>query len=509
MELEISYCYSTFFAVVIVFVLAYLKISTYSNKSATRPPPGPWKLPIIGSIHHLVGSLPHRAMRDLAIRHGADVMLLKLGEVPTVVLSSREAAKEVMKTHDIAFASRPMSVTIEVLTSGGKDIVFAPYGDYWRQLRKICVLELLSSKRVQSFRCVREEEVTNLVRSIWSSSPSSLVNLSERLYMLVNDMTARAVFGSKCKEQNAFLRALDESINLSAGFNLADLFPSSRIANMLSGVTAKAQRCTRTVHQIVDRIIQEHKVRQNRATVAGTEEDLLDVLLKIQEEGGLQFPLTTEAIRAVIFDIFGAGSETSATTLVWAMSELVRNPGVMKKVQSEVRRVYQERPRLVTEENINELRYLQLVIKETLRLHVPVPLLLPRQCSDTCRLSGYDIPEGATVIVNAWAIGRDPRYWTDPDEFVPERFEDGSVDFKGTDFEFIPFGAGRRICPGMSFGLANVELTLASLLYHFDWEIPNGMKPDELDMDEAFGLTARRKTDLSLRAVPRIPCLTT
>jgi len=206
-----------------------------------------------------------------------------------------------------------------------------------------------------------------------------------------------------------------------------------------------------------------------------------------------------------IQDIFGGSSETSATTLQWIMAELMRNPRVMRKAQDEVRRVLAgAEQKMVTEDSVGGLGYLPLVIKEALRQHPPAPLLIPRECRSPCRVLGFDVPAGAMVLVNAWAIGRDPKDWDTPEEFVPERFEDSGVDFKGTDFEFIPFGAGRRMCPGIGFGLANMELALACLLYHFDWELPDGMEPGELDMTERQGITTRRRSDLLLVPTVRV-----
>uniref|UniRef100_A0A0E0ACD0 Cytochrome P450 n=1 Tax=Oryza glumipatula TaxID=40148 RepID=A0A0E0ACD0_9ORYZ len=447
-----------------------------------RLPPGPWTLPIIGSLHHLVGQLPHRAMHDLARRHGP-VMLLRIGEVPTLVVSSRDAAREVTKIHDTAFAMRPLSATLCVLTNGGRDLVFAPFGDYWRQVRKIAVTELLTARRVHSFRSIREEEVAALLRAV--AVAAGTVEMRAALSALVSDITARTVFDNRCKDRGEFLVLLERTIEFAGGFNPADLWPSSRLAGRLSGVVRRAEECRNSVYKILDGIIQEH---QERTSAGG--EDLVDVLLRIQKEGGLQFPLAMDDIKSIIFDIFSAGSETSAMTLAWAMAELIRNPTAMHKVTAEVRRAFATAG-AVSEDALGELPYLHLVIRETLRLHPPLPLLLPRECREPCRVLGYDVTRGTQVLVNAWAIGRDERYWPggSPEEFRPERFEDGeataAVDFRGADFEFLPFGAGRRMCPGMAFGLANVELPLASLLFNFDWEVPGLADPAKLDMTEA------------------------
>ncbi|KAM0063806.1 putative premnaspirodiene oxygenase [Helianthus debilis subsp. tardiflorus] len=180
------------------------------------------------------------------------------------------------------------------------------------------------------------------------------------------------------------------------------------------------------------------------------------------------------------------------------MSELLRNPSIMHKVQTEVSQVITTKS-TIDETDIHSLHFLKMVIKETLRLHPPAPLMLPMENRKKCEINGYEIPVKTKVVVNVWAIGRDPKYWKEPETFNPERFINSSVDYRGLDFEYIPFGAGRRICPGITFGLANIELPLASLLYHFDWKLVNvGMKNQDLDMTESFGATVKRKSVLKL-----------
>ncbi|CAN6171505.1 unnamed protein product [Urochloa humidicola] len=476
---------------------------------ALRLPPGPWELPVIGSLHHIAGRLPHRAMRDLARRHGP-VMLLRVGEVPTLVVSSREAAREVMKTHDVAFASRPLSATLRAMTDGGRDIIFAPYGDRWRRLRKVAVVELLSTRRVLSFRGVREGEVAAMLRA--AAAARGAFDMRAALATLVADTTMRAAVGDRCRHREVLLRELERCIPLAGGFNPADLWPSSRIVGRLSGAVGRATACRDAVRRVLDSIVDEHLERMNDDTAGGEVEDFLRVLLKIHKDGSLEIPLSMDDIKHVIFDIF-AGSETSSVVLEWAMAELIRNPRSMERAAAEVRRAFATRG-AVDEDALaaggGELRYLRNVVRETFRLHAPVPLLVPRVSREPCRVLGYDVPRGTTVLVNAWALGRDERYWPgDPEEFRPERFEDddavAAVDLRGADFELVPFGAGRRMCPGMPFGLALIEHALAGLLLHFDWEVPGLADPAKLDMTEEFGITARRKNDLLLRPILRVP----
>ncbi|KAF6153778.1 hypothetical protein GIB67_001011 [Kingdonia uniflora] len=461
----------------------------------TRLPPGPSKLPIIGSLHHLLGEgLPHHMFRDLAKKHGP-LMHLQLGEISTIVISSSEMAKEVMKTQDAKFADRPMTMAAKLATYNYRSVVFAPYGNYWKQLRKICALELFSVKRINLLRSQREEEVSKFIKSI-SSSTTGAVNLSEKIYSLLNDMIFRAAFGKKCKDKHAYLSSIQEALKFVGTPDVADLFPSAKIFERISGAKAKLEKIHYKQDCILNDVIKEHKESKKDTNNGEFEEDFVDVLLRLQESDDLELQITNDDIKAVILDIFVAGSETSSTVIEWAMSELMRSPGTMEKVQAEVRRVFYGKQ--IDETHIHELHYMKLVIKEILRLHPPVPFLLPRNCREKCEINGYEIPVKSNVIVNEWAIGRDPVRWRDAESFVPERFNDDLIDFKGTNFDFIPFGAGRRICPGISLGLSTIELPLAQLLYYFDWKLPDGIKPEELDMTESFETSMRRKNALYL-----------
>ncbi|KAL1551825.1 cytochrome P450 71D10-like [Salvia divinorum] len=482
----------------LLFVFMFLKSQTISKYAKIYSHiPGPKALPLIGNLHLLLRAAPpHHMFRQLAAKHGP-LMHLQLGEIHFVIISSVDFAKQVVRNHDIDFANRPPGPMTEKLTYNYSDIVAAPYGDQWRHLRKICTLELLSARRVQSFRHIREEETLNLCKQI-ASCEGSPANLSGILYLTSFDVTTRVVVGAKTKDRVTVISIIQESVQLAAGFMLADLYPSIKLLPLITGAQFKAQRMFLKFDKLFDNIIEQH-----RRDKAAELEDLVDVLLKIQQDG-TEFPLTTDNIKAVIMNMFIAGTDTSTNTVEWAMSEMMRNPSILSKLQEEVRKVFDDKG-YVDEAKFDELKYLRLVIKETLRLHPPLPLLAPRMNIQRCEIDGYEIPAKTTVMVNAWALGRDPKYWNDGEKFIPERFEVSSFDFKGNNLEYIPFGAGRRMCPGISFGLANVEFPLAMLLYHFDWKMPNGMKHEDVDMREVFGISVRRKHPLHLVPIVKRP----
>ncbi|PRQ26600.1 putative premnaspirodiene oxygenase [Rosa chinensis] len=510
------------YLLLLILVVHFWKSSKLGKSQVLKSPPGPWKLPILGNLLQLAGHpLPHYPLRDLAKKYGP-IMHLKLGQSEAIIISSRKAALEVLKTHEITFAQRPLVLQVETINFGRGSIAFAPYGDFWREVRKICVSELLSVKHVQAFRSIREEEVKNFVESISSSSSkSSAINFSEESLLLTNGIISRAAFGNKCKYQKEFLAVLDEALKLGGGFDIPDLFPSLRFLCFITGTIPAMRKMRDKIGVALDSIIDDHKRKRSLKDdkPAGAdhddeeEEDLVDVLLKLQESSN-DFKLTTGQIKDVVMEIFVAGSETSATTLEWAMSELLRNPRVMKKAQSEVRQsvlLTSERKKSTIEDTTSDnvhhkLDYLRSIVKETLRLHPPTPLL-SRESRERCEVDGYELPAKTKAIINVWALARDPEQWgDDADSFKPERFLHDSmtakIDFRGNNFELLPFGAGRRICPGMSFANAVIEPTLFQLLYRFDWELADGIKPDELDMTESWGATCRKRDDLYVIATP-------
>jgi cytochrome P450 len=279
---------------------------------------------------------------------------------------------------------------------------------------------------------------------------------------------------------------------------------------LCAGITRHKRRWDVLLHEIIDQHHLHAKENDDDQLQRHEEEeeeeeedsrDFMGVLLSLQQEYGL----TREHVKAILMDMFAAGIDTSSIVLEYAMVHLVKNPHLMAKLQAEISSNTPRGQEMVKEENLDSMTYLKAVVKETLRLHPPAPLLLPHLSMETCDVNGYTIPAGTRVIVNAWALGRDPRSWEKADEFIPERFvpccgkDTPSVDdFKGRDFRFLPFGAGRRICAGANFGVATVEIMLANLVYGFDWELPAGISREDIDMTEVFGITVHRKEKLLL-----------
>ncbi|KAI8543451.1 hypothetical protein RHMOL_Rhmol08G0219200 [Rhododendron molle] len=481
----------------LVFLLKWLSITTQPPHK--NPPPSPRKLPLIGNLHQ-VGPFPHRSLHSLSQAHGP-LMLLHFAAAPVLVASSAAAAYEILKTHDLIFSNRPKSTIANKMWYGNKGVIFGSYGEYWRQMRSICVLQVLSNKRVQSFRNVREEETALMIEKI-SNSGSDVVNLSQLIMELTASVVCRAALGRKYDgvrgggggARRGFKEVLGEAVELMGYFDIGDFVPWLKWVNRVNGVYGRAERLAKELDEFLEGVVEEHEGRERKGR-----QDFVDVLLEIQRENVVGIPLQRDSIKAIILDIFAAGTDTTSATIEWVMTELLKHPLAMKKLQDEVQLIAQPN-KPVTEDDLDQMPYLKAVIKETLRLHPPSAIIVPRESTKDVQVMGYDIVAGTRVLVNAWAIGQDQASWDEPEEFRPERFLNGrTIDFRGHDFELIPFGAGRRGCPGIQFAAVVDELAVANLVHKFDFALPDGM---ELDVSEAVGIVVHKKFPLLLVATP-------
>ncbi|KAF8652094.1 hypothetical protein HU200_063040 [Digitaria exilis] len=462
----------------VAFALPLLSIHLSRSRKQSRCsspalhlPPGPRKLPFLGNLHQ-IGPLPHRSLRELARQYGP-VMLLRLGSVPTVVVSSPEAARE---------------------------------GDHFRERRKLLILELLSMRRVQAAWDAREAQVDKLVENLTRAGPNPVV-LDEHIFSAVDGIIGTVAFGKTYGAehfQKQLMNILCEAMDMLGSFSAEDFFPSAvgRLIDCLTGLVARRDRIFKRLDAFFDSVIDQHldHTNCNKLHDESSRSDLLQALIELWKDDGSAAPFTREHVKAMLFDTFIGGINTSAVTMVWAMSEMIRHPTVLKSVQDEIRAVVGNKQR-VSRDDVAKFRRLKMVVKETLRLHPPLTLLLPRETIQQVNIIGYDVPANTRIIGNAWAISRDPSIWKDPEVFNPERFKGSKTDFNGTHFEFTPFGSGHRICPGMAMAVANIEFTLANLLCCFDWELPHGVRKEDISMQEAGSLAFQKKMPLVL--VPR------
>nr|GMD56475.1 cytochrome P450 84A1-like [Ipomoea batatas] len=503
---------------VIYFVIPFLFLFLLSRLRRKPYPPGPKGWPLIGNMN-LMDHYSHRGLAKLAEQYGG-LLHLKMGSLHMVVVSGPDEARQVLQTQDNIFSNRPANVAISYLTYDRADMAFAHYGPFWRQMRKLCVVKLFSRRRAESWASVCDE-VNNAVRAVAMNCGSAL-NIGELIFGLTQNITYRAAFGSSPTSgqgQDNFINILQEFSKLFGAFNVSDFFPFlSRFD--LQGLNPRLVKARAALDGFIDEIIDDHIRRQNKndggqVSGDGAETDMVDELLafysdemKVNESSDdLQnaIKLTRDNIKAIIMDVMFGGTETVASAIEWTMAELMKTPENLRKLQQELTDIV-GLDRKVEEGDLEKLTFLKCCLKETLRLHPPIPLLL-HETAEATEVNGYYIPARSRAIINAWAIARDKNSWEDPDSFKPERFlKEGMPDFKGTNFEFIPFGSGRRSCPGMQLGLYALELAVAHLFHCFTWELPDGMKPSELDMDDVFGLTAPKATRLIVIPTPRLNC---
>ncbi|KAM3688755.1 hypothetical protein ACJW31_10G174900 [Castanea mollissima] len=499
---------------VFIFFLLWISKRIQSTTSKKRVPPdvdGAW--PLIGHLH-LLGGLqpPHITLGNMADKYGP-IFTIWLGVHRTLVVSSWEIAKECFTTNDKVFANRPKGLAPEVLGYNYAMIGFSPYGPFWRQVRKIATLEVLSNHRLETLKHILDVEVNDSIKEIYKllGKNNKVLLEMERwfgyttLNIICRMVVGKQFGGAATEDENEgndqCRKALRQFFDLSGAFMVSDALPYLRWLN-IGGYEKAMKKTAKKLDHMVGGWLEEHKQKKLWGGMK-EHQDFMDVLLSVVTDNDETSSYDVDTvIKATTMNLIVAASDTSTITLTWALALVLNNREVLKKVQEELDTEI-GRERQVKESDLKKLVYLQAILKETMRLHPAAPFLVPHESMEDCTLVGYHIPAGTRLLVNLPKLQRDPNVWEDPSEFQPERFltTHKHVDIRGQNFELIPFGSGRRMCPGISFALQVTQLTLATLLHNFEIASPSD---EPVDMTEKVGLTNQKATPLEVHLTPRL-----
>ncbi|KAK1431684.1 hypothetical protein QVD17_08226 [Tagetes erecta] len=470
-------------------VLFFLVHTYYTSVKNLPPGPRPW--PIIGNMHQMAKN-PHMASANFAKKYGP-LISLRLGTRLLVVASSPEAAREVLKTQDRQLSGRSIPDSLQQTFIDYYFVWARDCNEHWKSCRALCRLELFSIKTIEAQTNLRNEKLTNMLHFL-NNTLGKVVKIEELIFTTLINTLSNILFSKDfldLKDDEAahrlkfrLLKVLENSITP----NVSDFFP------IVGGLDLQGLRKDNLNHlnelaRFSDGVVKERRAQiSKKIVVPDHKKDFLDRLLENN--------FTTAQINILVLELFIAGTDTVVTTIEWAMAELIKNKEIMCKVKQELKKELNSSN--VMETDLSKFAYFNACIKETLRLHPVVPVLIPRRALEECEVLNYTIPQNAQVWVNVWAIGRDPDVWEDPNTFKPERFLGSKIDFTGHDYEFIPFGGGRRMCPGLPSGVKSLQTILASLILEYDWFLPFDQDPTKLDMTEKFGVTLQKEKPLEL-----------
>ncbi|KAG5243257.1 cytochrome P450 [Salix suchowensis] len=471
----------------------FLLLKQRKSRVDTRNhPPGPPAWPIFGNIFDL-GAIPHQTFYKLKEKYGP-VIWLKLGYTNTLVIQSAEAAAELFKNHDLAFSDRKVPLVLTAHDYNQGSMAIGRYGPNWRMLRRLCSSKLMITKQLDQTAVLRQKCIDDMIKYIEEDVAHYLFIMTFNL--IGNLVLSRDLVSPRSIDGREFYDAMNKLTKWAGTPNVADFFPFLKWLDP-QGIMRNMVQTMGQAMRIVEKFVKERT--EERKSGRKKTKDFLDALLEYEGDGKDEPDVISDQNRrTIILEMFFAGSETTSTTLEWAMTELLRDPVVMGRATEELHQVVGPQ-RKVEESDIDQLPYLQAVIKETMRLHPVVPLLLPRNTLEDTNFMGYLIPKDTQVFVNVWAIGRDPDSWEDPMAFKPERFLGSNIEYRGQNFELIPFGAGRRICVGISLAHRVLHLGLASLLHCFEWELGSNYTPETIDMNETVGLASSKLKPLEAK----------
>ncbi|KAG2600072.1 hypothetical protein PVAP13_5KG499007 [Panicum virgatum] len=495
------------YAALLLPTVLYLAVNR-RRRTTSRLPPGPRGVPLLGSLPFIDRNL-HTYFAGLAAKHGP-VLSIRLGSKVEIVVTSPELASEVLRDKDPIFANRVMPEAGNAISFGGeKNIVGNPVGPKWRLLRRVCVHDMLSPAGLDGVHSLRRREFRSTLRYLHSRSGEA-VDIGAQMFLNTMNVITSTMWGGTIGSDSERAAIGHEFRELVAGItellgspNVSDFFPALAPFD-LQGVNRKMGRFREKFDLMFARIIQQRVEAQQDG--GDTVADFLDTMLKMEREGGDgKASFTMNNVKSLLLDMVVGGTETTSNTVEWAMAEMMQNPQSLKRAQNELDMVV-GRDAIVEESHLSQLHYLRMVVKETLRLHPPLPLMVPHCPSTDSTVGGYHIPEGSRVFVNVWAIQRNPLVWNEPLEFNPERFAGDDVDgpkwdFTGNQFDYFPFGSGRRICAGIAMADKMTLYSLAMLLQGFDWKLPEGT---QIDLSEKFGIVMKKATPLVAIPTPRL-----
>nr|BAO73899.2 cytochrome P450 [Echinochloa phyllopogon] len=485
------------------------KINGKTERKQLPPPPSPPAIPVLGHLHLLEKPM-HAALARLAARHGP-VFSLRLVSRAAVVVSSAACARKCFTDHDVCFANRPRLPSLLLISFDGATLPTCGYGPYWRNLRRVATLELLSARRVGCMLPTIAAEVRAMARRMYRAAAAApggagRVELKRRLFevslsalmeTIARTKTSRAEADADTDmspEAQEFKKAIDEFMPLVDAANKWDFLPVLAWLNLF-GARKKIVAAVGRRDAFLRRLIDAKRRRLEDGDGSESEKkSMIAVLLSLQKSEPEVY--TDAVIMALCSSMFTAGTETTATTVEWAMSLLLNHPEVVKKAQAEIDAAAGSSGGLLAADDVPRLGYLQCIVSETLRLYPVVPTLVPHESTAECTVGGHRVPGGTMLLVNVYAIHRDPATWADPDAFRPERFEDGGAEGR----LLLPFGMGRRKCPGETLALRTVGLVLGTLIQCFDWDTVGG---GEVDMAQGVGITLPKAVPLEAMCRPR------
>lgn len=508
-----------FYYFLIVTFLYLLTNYFIRRKLQNLPPSPPPSLPIFGHLYLIIKKPLHRGLAQISDKYGP-LIFLYFGSRPLVLVTSPSAAEECFtKNNDKILANRPRFLAGKYLGYNYTTLVWASYGDHWRNLRRISTVEVLSGTRIQMLSHIRTQEVHSLIHRLLQAKGSSSdhhddddddgglfyrrVEMKSAFFEMTLNILMRMIAGKryygdnatneKIEEASRFKQIVTESFQVSGATNMVDFLPFLKWTGL-----NKMESKLKLLHEKRDKFMQELIEERKTMRMGSNHHDdttMIDVLLSLQESEPQYY--TDEIIRGITLVMLSAGTDTSAGTMEWALSLLLNNPEALKKSREEID-IHTGQSRLIDDSDLAHLPYLHGVIIETLRMCPVAPVLMPHESSENCRIGGFRVLRGTMVLVNMWAIQNDPKLWEEPRKFEPERFINMEGQRKG--FELLPFGAGRRGCPGENLAMRVIGLALGLLIQCFEWE---RIGEEMVDMTEGPGLTMPKAQPLLAKCKPR------